>query len=353
MKRIIMVASKSGGHIIPGLTVGATYHAEGAQVGWIGEERALDHSLIDPVPWLSKALFLSLTTINTRRWYSYPRYFLEFFQAFVRVWTFLSAFKPDMVISMGGYSSVPVCFAAWVRGIPYIVYELNAECGQAVKFLARRAKEIRCCFKKAAEELAAGGIHHTVIVRYPLRISAARAASREAAQSSLGVPVGKKVLLVCGGSQGSVRLNELVMRWVAARANMVRDDLYIIHQTGAGHDGQVQSWYKSHHIEALVFPFRSSLEECIAAADVVVTRAGAGMLFELQAHLCKVLVVPLEVSGNQHQVINAYAMKEQYLVAWDIVRQHDEDAFMRALDRLVAADAVRLDRQIEDAAVLR
>lgn len=215
--------------------------------------------------------------------------------------------RPDVVVGFGGYVCVPVGRAAESLGIPVAVHEQNSVMGMANRYLARRAAAICLTYEHAASALDDAERARVVLTGNPVR-SQVLAATREAGRAMLGVPDGARMLLVTGGSLGARHVNQAVM---ALKDELLsRPDLYVVHLTGrreyetvkrglALTDEQAARWQ--------VIDYQDRMGECMAAADVIVSRAGASSLAEISALAVPALLVPFPAATEDHQTMNARA----------------------------------------------
>ncbi len=222
-------------------------------------------------------------------------------------WRALSQERPDVILVTGGYVSVPLAVAAWLRRVPLAVYLPDALPGQAVRWIGRLADRIFLTAASAVRHLPAGKV---VVTGYPVR-PAIRQADRRAARERLGVPQIENVVLVVGGSQGAHRLNEAVM----AAAPQVLPHAVLIHATGprdlaavTAHRRRLQPDLASRwHISP--FLAGQAMADALAAADLAVCRAGAACLGELPARGLPAVLVPLAIAAG-HQMANARLLAE-------------------------------------------
>ena len=202
--------------------------------------------------------------------------------------------EPDVVVGFGGYVCVPVGRAAESLGIPVAVHEQNSVMGMANRYLARRAAAICLTYEHAASALDEGERGRVVLTGNPVR-SQVLTATREAG-------------LVTGGSLGARHVNQAVM---ALKDELLsRPDLHIVHLTGrreyeavkhdlALTDEQAARWQ--------VIDYQDRMGDCMAAADVIVSRAGASSLAEISALAVPALLVPFPAATEDHQTMNARA----------------------------------------------
>ncbi len=225
-----------------------------------------------------------------------------------KAWNLLRREKPDAVFTKGGGVTVPVALAAWLLRIPIVVHESDAVPGKATTFISRFAKMVCHGFPVSSEKLKMKNEKLFFIFNFslsapiytgnPLRPGIA-SGSRERGLSLTGFSGDRPVLLIMGGSQGAATVN------AAVRAHI--DELLrhadIIHLTGEGKAGAGERpgyWSR---------PFvQNELPDLYAAADMAVSRAGAGSIGELAANGIPSVLIPLEGVAHDHQVKNARAL---------------------------------------------
>ncbi|MFY9262791.1 MAG: undecaprenyldiphospho-muramoylpentapeptide beta-N-acetylglucosaminyltransferase [Actinomycetaceae bacterium] len=208
--------------------------------------------------------------------------------------------KADVLIGFGGYASTPMYRAAQKLGIPIIVHEGNARPGMANKVGARHAHVVALTFP-STDLRAAKGVTETIGL--PLRqlirdlAREGRERRRSSAATRFGLDPDRPVLLVTGGSLGAQRLNETVQT-VAGQF-----PIQILHITGKGKDGPVREAIGD-ATDYHVLDYVTDMDNAYAVADLVITRAGAGMVAESSALGIPAIFVPLPI-GNGEQELNA------------------------------------------------
>lgn len=319
-KVICGVAGASGGHIIPGITLLRTLaQQEDAEVLFFSTNTHFDRSILGHYHTNFTHCSLPVIPMPGKKLWRYPLFLYRTFQAFFKSLRTLRRYQPSKVISMGGFISVPVCLAARVLRIDVQLFELNAVPGKAVRWLAPYAQKIFVCFDDAASTFDQKKVQHAP---YPFRFSEEDRISQADARAQLGLSPEKKVILVLGGSQGSQALNALMKKFFESTSDK---QIAVIHQSGAakGSDPQkeFEQFYKEKGIEALVFAYTHELNICYSAADLVISRAGAGSLFELEFFKKRSILIPLEISAEAHQLENALAMIKQAPELFSLARQ--------------------------------
>ena len=246
--------------------------------------------------------------------------------------------KPDAVVAFGGYVCLPVGRAAEKMGIPLVVHEQNSVMGMANKYLASRAKKVCLTYDHAEKDLK--DTSNVMVTGNPVRASVF-AATREEGRAMLGIPADARALLVFGGSLGARHINQAMC---ALKAKLLGyPDLHIIHVTGPKEYESVKDQLALTDEEAKrwhLFDYQNEMGKCQAAADAIVSRAGATSLAEISARAIPALLVPFPYATEDHQTTNAQALVEAgcaYMIA-------DADVEGPEFERLVCS-------LIEDASV--
>jgi len=321
-KVVACVAGASGGHIIPGIVTMLAWEKKGYDVLFFSTKAELDQSILELYGASFTYCSLPILKVPGKKLWRYPSFFLQFLRAFFRSLQVLKSKRPEKVVSMGGIISLPVCLAAWLLGIEIELFELNAVPGKAVRWLAPLATNISVCFKQAAKSFDYKKVQ---VLPYPVRFFNEHKLSLKKAKAHLGLP-DKKVILILGGSQGSQSINRLIQKFFTDHSKQA-SQIFIIHQTGASSLDQMSSkdfygqLYADLGYEATVFDYLHDLHYYYCAADIVIARAGAGTLFELEFFAKKAIIVPLEFSAEGHQRYNALAMVKRRMDLFSFVRQ--------------------------------
>jgi UDP-N-acetylglucosamine--N-acetylmuramyl-(pentapeptide) pyrophosphoryl-undecaprenol N-acetylglucosamine transferase len=216
-------------------------------------------------------------------------------------------FKPDAVVGVGGYASGPLLFMAQLLGIPSFIQEQNAYAGLTNKLLANRVKRVYVAYPDMERYFKADKIQLT---GNPIRDQIKNTtANRSEALSFFGLDPSKPVLLVLGGSLGARTLNRSL---VAGMSLLAQNNVQLIWQTGAGFAKEAREriapftkdgFYTSDFINRMDLAFN--------AADIIVSRAGAGTISELAVVGKPVILVPSPHVAEDHQTKNALALSNQ------------------------------------------
>ena len=217
---------------------------------------------------------------------------------------------PDVVFSKGGYGAAPTLMAARILRIPVVIHDSDAVPGRVTLLAVPFAKRIALSFDGALEYLPAAAHARAALTGNPIRRDLASPA-REGAKEFLELTDQIPTLLVLGGSQGALALNNAVLE---ALPDLVQH-YNVVHQTGTDHFESVTSTAQivldknERRYRYKPYPFLSplALKMAAGAADLVISRAGAGSIFEIASWGTASLIVPLPDSAQDHQRANAFA----------------------------------------------
>jgi len=309
---ICFVAGRSGGHLVPCLTQAAQIRShtnEQTKIMLFSTDAALDQKIVRDYPWVDRYIPLRLDNIPYRKFWLWPLFVLQLLNSLCTSFIELRKAQPTKVVSMGGFTTLPVCLAARILGIPIELYELNVVPGKAVKLLASCAQSINIVFPETAVYFK----QPVTLVPYPIRFpEQARHVSAKHARTQIGLAPDKKTILILGGSQGSVFINSMVKKWIEQLPTAQLKEVQVIHQTGHHDTTDWKALYDQHSIPALIFDFNGAIELCYSAADLVVCRSGAGTLFEVLFFGKQCITIPLETNTTLHQKDNACAMSKTH-----------------------------------------
>jgi UDP-N-acetylglucosamine--N-acetylmuramyl-(pentapeptide) pyrophosphoryl-undecaprenol N-acetylglucosamine transferase len=335
IQTIAYAAGKSGGHIVPCLTLALQWQEQTPHTPlFFTTQAALDQQIIERSPLPIDHVMLSLHH-PYGAWYKKPLLLWNLLIAFVVSLSKLWKTAPTKIVTTGGLTAIPVCCAAYLLRIPIELYELNAIPGKAARVIGYCATHIYVCFADAQPFFNAQRCSR---IAYPIRYTRQeKMTDQRDAQRALGFEPHIPMLLILGGSQGSQRLNNMVKQIIAHHGT----SLNVIHQTGGTDLCDWQSWYKNQNIPAHVFAYNDHLAPYIAASDLVVCRAGAGTLFETLFFNKPCLIIPLEGVADDHQVANAYAMQKKYPALCTVLRQHEIEKDAKALYNEVVKKLVK------------
>ncbi len=302
--RVAFVGGGTGGHVVPGLHLLAAARANGerlADLVWFTSGRPVEERVFAGAGAHFEGLRHERVVLPLERpgggAPSRAQLVLRSPAAVLAARRALVAHRSEVLLGLGGFTSLPAVVAARGLGIPVVLLEVNAIPGAATRWLGRLAFRTLHGFASSARNAA-----HDVHTGPPLPPELTRGApDRErvrAARAALGLDPGRPVLLVLGGSQGASALNAFV------RANVARlhaGGVQILHQTGPGKLGEAALHVEAYRAVEYLDPVRTALE----AATVVLCRAGASTLFEVAALRIPAFVAPYPRAADDHQTRNA------------------------------------------------
>lgn len=313
-QRVIIAGGGTGGHIFPGLAVADALRARAPEleVVWVGGTHGQEGRLVP-------AHGLTLHTVTAARIVGGSPVAKLRGAAAVPVgvlqalWLLLRL-RPIAVLGVGGYASAAVGFAAWLLRIPLVLQEQNARPGRTNRSLGRFARRIAVAFDEARPYFPEG---RTVLTGNPVR-----AAIRDLPPVATDPTAARRVLVV-GGSQGARFLNENVPG-LLARVRDAGVPVAVRHQTGTADLDATRARYETLGLAAEVTPFIADMAAAYADADLVVGRAGATTIAELQVAGRPALLVPFPFAADDHQAANAGALVDAGAAL--MVRQEAFDA---------------------------
>lgn len=300
MKRLMIMAAGTGGHIFPGLAIAQTMMARGWQVTWLGTEHGMERDLVPKHGITMDSIdFRGLRGKGLRHSFSGALKLLTSFTACRRI---LASRKPDVVLGMGGYVTVPGGLMASLHGSCLVLVNADAALLLSNKALALTAKRVLFGFP------ANFGIasRKAVVTGNPIRKEIASLPSPAVRYADRNGPLR---ILVVGGSLGAKALNDCL----PAALSLIPPELrpVVTHQSGKQHIDGLRAAYDGLQVQAEVVDFIDDMARRYAEADLVICRAGAITVSELTAAGVASVLVPLVASTTSHQRDNARWMDDQ------------------------------------------
>ncbi len=294
-KIILIAASGTGGHLLPAVQIAKSLKAQdpGVIVEFIGSGRPLETKLVDGAGFKRHVLFA--VGVKGLGPLGFLRFILTFPRTFIQVWRLLSMTRPVAVVGVGGYVSVLPVILASLRGVPTWIHEAELKPGMANGLLCWFARRISVAFE-AAQIPCKGKVLYT---GHPIRQDL-----REVHQHARSVP--PKHLLVLGGSQGAAALDRSVPELCSLLGPA---GIEVRHQCRPENVDQVTSAYRRGGLPASVVPFIEDMREAYLWADLVICRAGAGTVMEIEAVNLPAIFVPFPFAQGNHQLANAQTLE--------------------------------------------
>lgn len=331
---VLIMAGGTGGHIFPGIAVGAELRARGVPVVWLGGRVGLEQRLVPAAGFPLRTLGFGGVRGKglVTRMLALPR----LLGAWLAARRLLRQLRPRSVLALGGYASAPGGLAARSLRLPLVVHEQNRVPGMTNRLLARHATRLLSGFADAFPTGRAEWVGN------PVRESIAalpEPALRLAGRS------GPLRVLVLGGSQGAQSLNGRL----PAVFGRYGEALEVHHQCGAAHVEATRAAYAASGVRARVEPFIDDMAAAYAWADLAVCRAGALTIAELCAAGVPAILVPFPHAVDDHQTRNAEAMVA--VGAAECVAEGED--FAERLDRAFGPLIAARERAVAMAAAAR
>lgn len=299
MKKIVMTGGGTAGHVTPNIALFPGLKERGYEISYIGSYHGIEKGLIEH----QKIDYYGISSGKLRRYLDIKNFSDPFkvIKGFFQARRLLGKLKPDIVFSKGGFVSVPVILAAKTRHIPAIIHESDLTPGLANKLAIPAASKICCNFPETLKYLPKD---KAVLTGSPIRKELLNG-NKLAALDACHFTSQKPVLLVIGGSIGSVFINNAVRNSL----DQLLMEFQVVHLCGKGNldqkyanrEGYVQFEYIS-----------EELPDFFAMADLVISRAGANSICELLALHKPNILIPLSAAASRgDQILNAKSFEKQ------------------------------------------
>lgn len=305
MSRFIISCGGTGGHLSPGIALAEGLRARGHETLLLISQKKVDARLSEKYPQLRFERMPG--TGFSWKPPQLARCVASQAKAFLFCSALLRRVRPDCLVGFGGFTSAPLVVAGGVVGLPAALHESNRVPGLAIRTLGRLARRVYL-----PPGIRLPGISATVTrhVGLPVRREIVRH-SQAATRAALGLDPNQRLVVLLGGSQGASSLND----W--ARAHLAEFaaegiQLYVVTGLGKGQDGPVELKTRDGvPVRSVFTSFSDRMAEVMSAADLVVSRAGAGTLAELIRCETPAILVPYPQAADDHQRANAAYFERQ------------------------------------------
>ena len=319
MKKIVLTGGGTAGHVTPNLALLPHLKEKGCIINYIGSYEGIEKGLIETagIP------YHGISSGKLRRYFDLKNFSdpLKVMKGFFEARKLLKKLKPDIVFSKGGFVSVPVVLAAKTRRIPCIIHESDITPGLANRICIPMAKKVCANFPETMKYLPA---EKAVLTGTPIREELFKG-SKIAGLDFCGFTANKPVIMIVGGSTGAMALNEAVRNLLPT---LLRD-YQIIHLCGKGKKAEEHQNSEGY----CQFEYISKeMKDLFAAADLVISRAGANSICELLALRKPHILIPLSAAASRgDQILNAESFENQ---GFSYVLQEEDltnDTLLRAI----------------------
>ena len=330
--RYIISGGGTGGHIFPALAIADEIKVQfpGASILFVGAYNRMEMQRVPKAGYRIKGLWISgFDRKNMLRNLLFP---LKLGWSLLQAFAILVRFRPNVVVGTGGFASGPLVFVASMLGIPSLLQEQNAFPGVTNKQLAQRAHAI-CLGSAAAQKFFPKA--KSLVTGNPVRAALFEDISKADACKILGIDATKCTLLVMGGSLGARKINQLIKNHLH---DIQQLNVQLIWQCGNLYATEYQPYANAN---THVVPFIDHMSAAYAAADLVVSRAGALAISELCLMGKPTLFIPSPNVAENHQEKNAQALVDKKAAKMVVERDADE-TFWPTLKILIEDESQRV-----------
>ncbi|MCL6523338.1 MAG: undecaprenyldiphospho-muramoylpentapeptide beta-N-acetylglucosaminyltransferase [Thermoflavifilum sp.] len=308
---MIIAGGGTGGHVFPAIAIARALQTKQPKVDllFVGAKGKLEAEKIPQAGY--RIELLDMRGVDRGHWWknwSLPYFMLK---SFIQARTILRAFRPHAAIGVGGYASFPILFMAQRMGMDTFIQEQNSFAGKANQWLGKRAVKVFVAYEGMDRFFPTEKI---IFTGNPVRQELLqRQLSKSDACASFGLDPQKPVVLVVGGSQGARTINQAILEQAH---QLVDRDIQLLWQTGRWDASTIEQRMRSYP-QIKVLPFIEDMAKAYAAADIVVSRAGAMAIAELCVMKKPAILVPYPFAAEDHQTHNAQKLVDKQ-AAWMI-----------------------------------
>lgn len=309
MKRILLTGGGTAGHVTPNIALLPELKALDYDIQYVGSYNGIEKDLITElgIP------YHGIASGKLRRYFSLQNFTDPFrvLKGFSQANHLVRTLKPDVIFSKGGFVSVPVVLAGKRNRVPVVIHESDMTPGLANKIAIPSASKVCCNFPETIAHLPAD---KALLSGCPIRQELMQG-DKDAAKKFCGFTSNKPVILIIGGSLGSVNVNNAVRAILPA----LLKDFQIIHLCGKGKQDTSLSNLEGY---AQFEYIKDELKDLFALTDIVISRAGANAICELVALRKPNLLIPLSINASRgDQILNARSFEKQ---GFSIVIEEEE-----------------------------
>lgn len=324
MKKIVMTGGGTAGHVTPNIALFDSLQKDGYEIHYIGSYEGIEKGLIED----KKIPYYGISSGKFRRYRSWKNLTDPFrvLHGFFQARRLLGRIRPNVVFSKGGFVSVPVVMAAKTRHIPVIIHESDLTPGLANKLAMPSATKVCCNFPETLPYLPK---EKAVLTGSPIRQELLHG-NKQAAKDFCGFTGDLPILMVMGGSIGSVYINNAIRGCI----DTLLTKYQIIHLCGKGN---IDESLKDKKGYAQFEYISENLPDLFAAADLVVARAGANSICELLALHKPNILIPLSRNASRgDQILNANSFAKQGFSAVLEEEEVTSEKLMATIDDVMA-----------------
>lgn len=344
MKKIILTGGGTAGHVTPNIALLPSLKKAGYDISYIGSYEGIEKKLIEE----QNIPYYGISSGKLRRYLDIKNFTDPFrvLKGFSEAKKLMKQIQPDILFSKGGFVSVPVVFAAKHYKIPVIIHESDMTPGLANKLSLPMATKICCNFPETVKLLPKG---KAVLTGSPIRAELHKG-TRNIGLKFAGLSTGKPVILVIGGSQGSAAINQAVR----AILSQILIKYQVIHICGKDNlDNSLKNTAGYAQFEYV----KNELKDVFAAADLIISRAGANAICEILSLRKPNILIPLSKAASRgDQILNADSYQKQGFskvieeenltgkFLWDSIEEvyQNKQTYILAMQKSTQSDAVSM-----------
>jgi UDP-N-acetylmuramate--alanine ligase len=348
--KILLTGGGTGGHATPIVALSAKIKSrfkgekkEKVEFLWIGSNDGPEKELA----MKEKIKYEGISSGKLRRYWSFQN-FLDFFKVitgFFQSILIIRKFKPDILFSKGGYVGLPPALAAYFLKIPSIIHESDISLGLANKMLLPFISKIAITFEETAEQIKEKYKNKVVVTGNPIREDVL-GGNKEEGLKELGFKSDKPVILILGGSQGAIRINEIIIKSLSR----LLDRYQIVHLCGDNNYRSCGSLLIASRIKEKydenykLYPsmYGSKLANIFACSDLVISRGGLNTLLELALLSKPSIIIPYPFAASNHQEKNAEKIASYGAI--ELIKESDlnPEMLVKKIDSLIN-DSIKLE----------
>ncbi|AEE96778.1 undecaprenyldiphospho-muramoylpentapeptide beta-N-acetylglucosaminyltransferase [Mahella australiensis] len=352
--RVLIAGGGTGGHIYPAIAIAKAIirHKPETEILFIGTKKGLESQLVPKEGF--KLETITVSGFNRKLSFGIFKTLADLQRGLKESRGIIDRFEPDVVVGTGGYVCGPVLFIASLKHIPTIIHEQNVMPGATNRILSHFVDKIAISFDQSAQyfnvptgkvEITGNPVRREIIDAKP-----------QPSRKSLGFSADKPVIAIIGGSRGAERINQMavgLIDWVIKR----RKPYQVLLSTGNAQYEAVLNGIKSKNIDLAanrhikVLPYIYDMGEALAAADLVVSRAGAIALAEITARGLPSILIPSPNVVNNHQEYNARMLEKEGAALVMLEQDVTPEAFIRTVGQLLE-DKERLKNMADNSRAL-
>ncbi len=304
-QRYLIVCGGTGGHLSPGIALAERLTMRGHQCRLVVSRKEIDSRLRQKYTDLqfesAPGAGLGFSPV------AFLRFLWQSLTAFIFAARLMRVYRPDAVLVFGGFLSPPYVMLAALSGVFIAIHEANRKPGKAVRLLARWADRVYLPVGVRLSHIPASRMR---VSGYPLR-KEIKHIKKPQARRKLNLKGHGRTIVVVGGSQGAMALNQ----WVTEHfTELAREGINLFSVTGPGKGVESAVELRSEQgesVKAVFIPFTDEMGLLLSAADLVISRAGAGAIAEISQCLAPSILVPYPYAADRHQDANARFFEKQ------------------------------------------